>query len=29
MLHPDELETLVGLLRRIAASLNRERVSVG
>ena len=28
-LQPDEVETLVGLLRKIAASLNTERVSVG
>ncbi|MEX0938812.1 MAG: MarR family transcriptional regulator [Pirellulales bacterium] len=28
ILHPDEVETLVGLLRRIAASLNTEYASV-
>jgi len=28
-LHPDEAEALIGLLRKIAASLNTERVSVG
>jgi hypothetical protein len=28
-LQPDEVETLVRLLRRIAASLNKEGVSVG